>query len=261
MREAAMSDDAMRGGAMRKDMARDGMTPEDAMRDELATLYRLIAHLRMTDIIDTHISSRVPGTAGHFLINAYGKLFHEIGPDDLVKIDIDGEIVDPARDGGKRVNKAGFVIHSAVHRARHDVVCVIHTHTADGIAVSAQEAGLLPISQHALKFHGRLSYHDYEGIALDLDERERLVADLGRNDAMILRNHGLLAAGRSIAAAFTNIYFLERACSAQIKAQAGGAALRIPSPAVCEKTAAQFDPEASDWHSQLFWESARRLVR
>ncbi|VTU14892.1 aldolase II superfamily protein [Variovorax sp. SRS16] len=232
---------------------------EDEMREELATLYRLIAHFRMTDLIDTHISARVPHTE-HFLINEYGCLFHEIRPDQLVKIDRNGDIVDREREGRKRVNRAGFVIHSAVHMAREDVACVAHTHTADGIAVACQEAGLLPISQHALRFHGRLSYHDYEGIAVDLDERERLIRDLGRNEAMILRNHGLLAIGRSVAAAFANIYFLERACQVQTKAQAGTGPLRMPSAEVMARTAAQFDPDQSDWHSQLFWASARRLV-
>lgn len=235
------------------------MTTEQQTREDLATLYRLVAHFRWTDVIDTHISARVPGT-DHFLINEYGRLFHEIGPEQLVKIDLDGNTVDAARDGDKRVNRAGFVIHSAVHGARHDVACVIHTHTADGIAVSAQEEGLLPISQHAMKFHGRLSYHDYEGIAVDLDERERLVRDLGSNEAMILRNHGLLTTGTSIPAAFSNLYFLERACQAQIKAQAGGARLRRPAPAVVEKTAGQFDPQNSEWHSLLLWDSVRRLV-
>lgn len=235
-------------------------TTEDGVRAELATLYRVIAHLRMTDVIDTHISARIPGEKDHFLINVYGKLFHEIGPRDLVKIDIDGNIVDPECEGHLRVNKAGFVIHSAIHMARHDVACVIHTHTADGIAVACQAQGLLPISQHALKFHGRLGYHTYEGIAVDLGERERLVRDLGTHDAMILRNHGLLTTGASIAAAFTNLYFLERACQVQIKAQAGNAVLSMPSPEVMARTAAQFDPRESDWHSQLFWASARRLV-
>jgi ribulose-5-phosphate 4-epimerase/fuculose-1-phosphate aldolase len=233
---------------------------EASTREELATLYRLIAHLRMTDVIDTHISARIPGSQHHFLINAYGKLFHEIGPDDLIKIDLDGNTVEPEREGHLRVNKAGFVIHSAIHMARHDIACVIHTHTADGIAVSCQAAGLLPISQHAMKFHGRLSYHAYEGIAVNLEERERLIRDLGANHAMILRNHGLLATGASVAEAFANIYFLERACQVQIKAQAGGAALHLPPAEIIERTAAQFDPAQSDWHSQLFWASARRMV-
>lgn len=236
------------------------MTLEDELRRELACLYRLVAHLRMTDVIDTHISVRIPGNEEHFLINDYGKLFHEIGPEDLVRIDVEGHTVDLRRDGHKRVNRAGFVIHSAIHMGRPDVACVIHTHTADGMAVASQQPGLLPLTQHALKFHGRLSYHDYEGIAVDLAERERLVADLGRNDAMILRNHGLLATGPSIAAAFTNIYFLERACQAQVKAMAGGVPPHMPPPDVLARTAAQFDPEASDWHAQMFWTSARRLV-
>jgi ribulose-5-phosphate 4-epimerase/fuculose-1-phosphate aldolase len=233
---------------------------EEDVRVELAKLYRLVAHLRMTDVVDTHISARVPGSQHHFLINVYGKLFHEIGPNDLVKIDIDGNIVEPEKEGHLRVNKAGFVIHSAIHMARHDIACVIHTHTADGIAVACQADGLLPISQHALKFHGRLAYHEYEGIAVDLAERERLVRDLGSHDAMILRNHGLLTAGNSIAAAFTNLYFLERACQIQIKAQSGGARLHLPQPEVIERTAGQFDPNESDWHSQLFWSSACRML-
>lgn len=231
---------------------------ESTIRHELAVLYRLIAHFRMTDLIDTHISARVPGTPDHFLINRYGVLFHEMRSEDLVLIDPAGRAVHASH--GQDVNAAGFTIHSAIHMARHDLACVIHTHTADGIAVSCQEEGLLPISQHALKFYGRLAYHDYEGIALNLDERERLVHDLGSHDAMILRNHGLLAAGRSIAEAFSNVYFLERACQAQIKAQGAGRPLRQPSQAVCERTAGQFDPRASAWHSDLLWSSARRLV-
>ncbi|VTU37542.1 aldolase II superfamily protein [Variovorax sp. PBS-H4] len=231
---------------------------EGTTRRDLATLYRLVAHFRMTDLIDTHISARIPGTTDQFLINRYGVLFHEMRPEDLVLIDPTGRAIDDVK--GKDVNVAGFTIHSAVHMARHDLACVIHTHTADGIAVSAQEQGLLPISQHALKFYGRLGYHDYEGIALDLDERDRLVRDLGSFDAMILRNHGLLAAGRTIAEAFGNIYFLERACQAQIKAQSGGQPLVIPRPTVQQRTAAQFDPAGSAWHSELLWASARRLV-
>ncbi len=161
------------------------------------------------------------------------------------------------------MNAAGFTIHSAVHTARHDLRCVIHTHTADGIAVSAQAQaqGLLPISQHALKFHGHLAYHDYEGIALDLDERERLVRDLGQHQCMILRNHGLLAAGRTIPEAFINIYFLERACQAQIKAQAGGAALTFPPEEVRTRTAQQFQREGVLEYCEMAWQSALRLLK
>jgi ribulose-5-phosphate 4-epimerase/fuculose-1-phosphate aldolase len=147
---------------------------EASTRHDLAALYRLIAHFKMTDLVDTHISARIPGTPDHFLINRYGVLFHEMQPQDLVKIDPTGKAVN-ADEAPQRVNAAGFTIHSAVHMARHDLACVIHTHTADGIAVSCMEEGLLPITQHALKFYGHLGYHDYEGIALDLDERDRLV--------------------------------------------------------------------------------------
>jgi ribulose-5-phosphate 4-epimerase/fuculose-1-phosphate aldolase len=236
--------------------------PSDAearTRHDLASLYRLIAHFRMTDLIDTHISARIPGTPDHFLINRYGVLFHEMRPEDLVKIDPSGAAVE-AEDASLRVNAAGFTIHSAVHMARHDLACVIHTHTADGIAVACQQEGLLPITQHALKFYGHLGYHDYEGIALDLDERARLVASLGQHRVMILRNHGLLAAGRSIAEAFLNIYFLERACQAQVKALAGGRPLTTPPQAVCERTAHQFNRGEGLEHAQMAWESALRLI-
>ena len=228
------------------------------VRCDLAALYRLVAHFRMTDFIFTHISARVPGPEHHFLINSYGVHFHEMRASDLVKIDLDGNVMEEG-PAAKEVNAAGFTIHSAVHRAREDLACVVHTHTAAGIAVSAQKQGLLPISQHALKYHGRLAYHGYEGVALDLDERERLVADLGPHDAMILRNHGLLAAGRSVPEAFDNIYFLERACQAQIAALAGGAELVFPPEEVRSHTAAQFrrDDEA---RSARAWKAALRLV-
>lgn len=232
---------------------------EARTRHDLAALYRLIAHFKMTDLVDTHISARIPGTPDHFLINRYGVLFHEMQPHDLVKIDPTGKAVN-ADGAPQRVNAAGFTIHSAVHMARHDLACVIHTHTADGIAVSCMQEGLLPITQHALKFYGHLGYHDYEGIALDLDERERLVKSLGEHRVMILRNHGLLAAGRSIAEAFLNIYFLERACQAQVKALSGGRTLSMPSQAVCERTAAQFNRGEGLAHAQFAWESALRLI-
>jgi ribulose-5-phosphate 4-epimerase/fuculose-1-phosphate aldolase len=230
-------------------------------RIDLANLYRLIAHFRMTDLIDTHISARIPGTPDHFLINRYGVLFHEMTPADLVKIDPSGAVVEHGSSGDVGdVNRAGFTIHSAVHMARHDLSCVIHTHTADGIGVSCQEDGLLPISQHALRFYGHMGYHEYEGIALDLEERERLVASLGPHNAMILRNHGLLAGGRTIPEAFVNIYFLERACQAQIKAQSGGAKLSIPRHEVCERTAAQFARDDGLDYCERAWQSALRLL-
>ncbi|WP_080406071.1 MULTISPECIES: class II aldolase/adducin family protein [Burkholderia cepacia complex] len=236
---------------------------EWAIRTDLAALYRLVAHFRMTDMIDTHISARLPGDTPTFLINRYGILFHEMRASDLVKIDAHGNVIDeraqhdPARF---RVNAAGFTIHSAIHAARADLHFVVHTHTAAGIAVSAQEHGLLPISQHALKFYDKLAYHDYEGIALDLGERERLVRDLGPHNAMILRNHGLLAGGATAAGAFHEIYFLERACQAQVQAMAGGAKLVVPPLDVCRRTAAQFQRDESGEITDTAWRAALRLI-
>lgn len=228
-------------------------------RCDLAALYRLIAHFRMTDLIDTHISARVPGEDGHFLINRYGVLFHEMRASDLVKIDYDGNTVD-AHHGPDSVNRAGFIIHSAIHAARHDISCIVHTHTSAGIAVSAQEDGLLPISQHALKFYRRLGYHDYEGIALNPDERQRLVRDLGTHMAMILRNHGLLAAGSGVAQAFHEIHFLERACQAQVQALSGNSKLVYPSEEVCRLTAQQFNRDESPEIVQLTWKAVLTLI-
>jgi ribulose-5-phosphate 4-epimerase/fuculose-1-phosphate aldolase len=234
---------------------------EQRTREDLAALYRLVAHFRMTDLIDTHISARVPGTEDQFLINRYGVLFHEMRPQDLVRIDGQGQVLEDHDGTPPPVNAAGFTIHSAVHAARHDITCVVHTHTADGMAVSALEEGLLPLTQHALKFHGCLSYHAYEGIALDLDERERLVHDLGpTNHCMILRNHGLLAGGRTIPEAFVNIYYLERACQAQVKALSSGRPLILPTAAVQAKTAAQYEAPGALGYCDLVWQAALRLL-
>ena len=207
-------------------------------RVDLAACYRLAAHFRLTDLIYTHISARVPGEDGHFLINAYGLLFSEIQASTLVKVTLDGEIVDDPT--GLGINAAGFVIHGAVHRARHDVGCVMHTHTTAGLAVAAQRDGLLPLTQHAMRFTDAIGYHDYEGIALELDEQQRLVHDLGAHDAMILRNHGLLACGATVHDAFDLMMHLERACQAQVAALGGGAQVVMPSHEVARKVAAQF---------------------
>ena len=233
---------------------------EWAMRCDLAALYRLVAHFRMTDLIYTHISARVPGPGHHFLINQYGVQFHEMRASDLVKIDLDGTVIDDGQQSRRRVNAAGFTIHSAIHMAREDLVCVVHTHTAAGIAVSAQKHGLLPISQHALKFYGHLAVHGYEGVALDLDERDRLVHDLGPHKAMLLQNHGLLAAGRTVAEAFDHIYYLERACQAQVAALAGGAELVMPPEDVRRHTAAQFNSNPDPARYDFMWESCLRLI-
>ena len=224
------------------------------VRVDLAACYRLAVHYRMTDLIYTHISARVPGPGHHFLINAFGLLWDEISASTLAKVTLDGEIVDDPTGNG--INRAGFVIHGAVHRARPDVACVIHTHTAAGIAVSAQENGLLPISQHAMRFWNSIGYHDYEGLALELDEQQRLVRDLGDHKAMILRNHGLLTCGTSIPETFDYMYYLERACQAQIAAMGGNAKLNLPPNEVAEKTAAQFakfayKPQKVEWKAML----------
>lgn len=216
---------------MFSNMEHDGT--ERQARIELAAAYRVAARLRFTDHLATHFSVRVPGTEDHFLINPYGLTFDEVCASNLVKVDVSGEVVhDPT---GLGINRAGFVIHSALHKARPGVHCVLHTHTAAGIGVSAQEDGLLMASQHAMLFYGHLSYHEYEGVATELDEQARLVRDLGASNAMILRNHGLLTCGASIAEAFTLLYYLERACAAQIAAQAGGARLRAVPQSVAAK--------------------------
>lgn len=191
-------------------------------RVNLAACYRLIAMFGWDDLIFTHISARVPGPEDHFLINAYGLLFEEMTASSLVKVDLGGEIV---QDSPYFINPAGFTIHSAVHAAREDAGCVLHTHTRAGVAVSAQKEGLLPISQIAAVASSALSYHDYEGIALNEEEKPRLVADLGDNNFLILRNHGLLTVGETIPDAFLYMYALETACQIQIGAQAGGGEL------------------------------------
>ncbi len=214
-----------------------GSAGEREVRVALAACYRLIAHFGMDDLVYTHISARVPGEPGHFLINPYGLMFHEITASSLVKIDYDGNIVE---DTGYPVNKAGFVIHSALHMAKPEVNCVLHTHTRAGIAVSCLEEGLLHINQHSAMFYNRLAYHDYEGIALDLDERSRLVRDLGDKPAMMLRNHGLLTTGRTVPEAFTLMYYLEQSCRIQIDLMATGRKLTRLSDNVLQHTAEQF---------------------
>lgn len=236
---------------------RKQVTPEEwAARVDLAAAYRLVAHYGWDDLIFTHISARVPGPDEHFLINPYGWMFHEITASSLVKVDLEGNIVSPT---DSIINPAGFTIHSAIHGARHDVGCVIHLHTSDGIAVSAQADGLLPLSQTAMVALSMLSYHEYEGIALNLDERERLVADLGMNNLMILRQHGTLACGRTVASAFLNIHLLERACQAQVKALAGGVELHPAKPEVQELVKAQVRGSKIDV-SGLAWGGLLRML-
>ena len=196
-------------------------------RVDLAAAYRLVAAFKWDDLVFTHISARVPGRDNEFLINPYGLMFEEITASSLVKIDTSGNKLD---DSPYPVNPAGFTIHSAVHAERHDAQCVMHTHTLNGIAVSAQKGGVLPISQQSIFVLSSLGYHDYEGVALRDDEKPRLVYDLGRNDYLMLRNHGLLTCGRTIADAFLNMYLFETVCTIQVRAQSGGGALWQVSP-------------------------------
>ena len=231
--------------------------PEWQVRIDLAAAYRLVAHYGWDDLIFTHLSARVPGPEHHFLINPYGMMFEEITASTLVKINLQGEIVAPSP---YFVNPAGFTIHSAVHAAREDAHCVIHLHTSNGIAVSAQKNGLLPISQQSLFSLASLAYHEYEGLALNEDEKSRLVADLGNKDNMILSNHGLLTVGKTPAEAFLSMYILESACRIQLLAQSGGAALQsIPDP-ILEKVASQFGAVTVGQGAQLAWPGLLRKL-
>ena len=226
-------------------------------RVELALCYRLVAHFGLDDQIYTHISARVPGESGHFLLNCLGLRFEEVTASSLVKLDLEGRPVGPAAG---EVNPAGYTIHSAVMMARDDAACVLHLHSRAGMAVAALDGGLLPVNQISMQFYERLAYHDYEGIALDLDERKRLTASLGGRHEMILRNHGLLTLGRSVGEAFLRAYYLERACQIQLDAMKTGAKLRLPPAEVCEHAAGQFDDfYAKDGPDQA-WQANRRLI-
>ncbi|RZF27031.1 class II aldolase/adducin family protein [Paraburkholderia sp. UYCP14C] len=209
---------------------------EQQTRFDLAAAYRLAALNGWDDLIYTHISASVPGEPGHFLINPFGLAFDEVCASNLVKIDIAGNIVGTSEHP---VNATGFALHAAVHAARDDAFCVMHLHNTAGVAVSAQPAGLLPASQHALRFYGQLAYHDYEGLAFSPAEGVRLVAHLADRPAMLLRNHGTLTLGRTVAEAYVLMATLLKACEIQIQAQTCGAPLVVPSDAVAARTAEQ----------------------
>jgi ribulose-5-phosphate 4-epimerase/fuculose-1-phosphate aldolase len=205
----------------------DKVSPEEwQTRLDLAACYRLVADFGWSDLVFTHITARVPGTDDHFLINPYGMMFDEITASSLVKIDMQGNKLG---ESPFPVNPAGFTIHSAIHAVRHDAQCVLHVHSLNGVAVSAQKNGLLPLSQQSIFVLASLAYHGYEGVALNDEEKPRLVADLGSKNYLMLRNHGLLTLGKTIADAFINMYIFEAACTIQIRAQAGGGDL-IPIP-------------------------------
>ena len=228
-------------------------------RVDLAALYRAVALMGWDDMIFTHISARVPGPEHHFLINPYGFFFEEMTASCLVKVDLEGRVVG---ETPYFINPAGFTIHSAVHAAREDALFVMHLHTDQGVAVSAQKDGLLPLSQHALLVLPNLAYHDYEGIALNLDERQRIVADLGPKKLMLLRNHGTMALGATAAECWLGMFFLERACSQQIMALSSGRELVLEAPEAAQQEVMGQGAAAMPLVSGLAWPGLlRRLDR
>lgn len=234
----------------------EGMSDAEwQVRKDLAAAYRLVALYGWEDLVFTHLSARVPGPEHHFLINPYGMLFDEITASSLVKVDQDGEIVDAGATN--RVNPAGFTIHSAVHMAREEAGAVLHLHAADGVAVSAHKNGLMPLSQTAMLCLDHLSYHDFEGVALNLEERERLVKDLGEKNLMLLRNHGTLSVGRDVGEAFTYMYFLMKAAEIQVRALGQGEPY-LPSQAAIDTTAGQ--SKQLGMASKLTWPALLRKL-
>jgi len=238
---------------------KDHVTEQEwQMRVNLAACYRLIASYGWDDLVFTHISARVPDTEDEFLINPYGLLFEEITASNLVKVNQAGEKVSSSAFD---INPAGFTIHSAVHEARSDAHCVIHLHTSDGVAVSTQQQGLLPISQQSLFPLSNLAYHDYEGVALNPEEKVRLVADLGEANFMILRNHGLLTCASSVADAFLYMYIMQKACEVQIKAQSGGSELTLISPQILAGIQAASKQVTKEANGDIAWPALLRKLR
>jgi len=227
-------------------------------RVDLAACYRLMPLFGMSDLVYNHITARVPGADGKLLINPYGYMYEEITASSLITISLEGEVLfNPNRDCG--INQAGYVIHSAVHAARADAHCVIHTHTRAGMAVSSLKCGLLPMTQTAMRFHP-VAYHDYEGVAIDLAERERLVRDLGDAEVMILRNHGLLVASADIPQAFNACYWLEMACRAQVDAMACNTELHLPPDDVIARTHHLYRPETRRPYGVMEWPAMLRFL-
>lgn len=228
-------------------------------RVDLAACYRLIALYGMSDLIYNHATVRVPGTEDEILINPYGYMYEEITASSLVRINLAGDILFNPHGDEYGINLAGYVVHSAVHAARHDAQCVIHTHSRAGMAVSALKCGLLPLTQTSMRF-GKVAYHDYESVAVDVDERERLARDLGDAEVMILRNHGLLAVGASVGEAFNALYWLELGCKVQVDAMACNGELNIPSRAIQEKTAHLYKPTTRRPFGVLEWPAMLRYL-
>ena len=228
---------------------------EWAIRVDLAAAYRMVAHYGWDDLIFTHLSARIPGPEHHFLLNPYNLMFEEVTASSLIKVDVNGNAVEPSPF---ITNPAGFTIHSAIHMARDDAHAVMHLHTPAGQAVSAHAEGLLPLTQTAMLVRGDLAFHDYEGIAVDLSERERLVADLGDKSAMLLRNHGTLAVGKNVGECFVKLYFLERACQAQIMALSAGDQVNNPPQGSPEITAEQGAAGLTVAANFLAWPALKR---
>ena len=226
-------------------------------RIDLAACYRLVAMFGWDDLIFTHISARVPGPEHHFLINPYGMMFEEITASSLVKVNLHGEVVS---DSPYDINPAGFTIHSAVHSAREDANCVLHVHSVNGIAVSARDEGVLPLSQHSIFVLSSLAYHDYEGVALDEAEKPRLVRDLGNKRFLMLRNHGLLTVGRSVAEAFVAMYFFETTCMIQVRADAGGPRLRRIGEPIVDGAQVQWEKVTRGAGGGLAWPALLRKL-
>ena len=224
-------------------------------RQDLAAFYRTIPYFGWDDLIFTHISAKVPGADDEFLINPYGFLFDEITASNLVKVNLKGKILS---DTNNFINPAGFTIHSAIHESRDDAHCIVHLHSNDGVAVASLKDGLLPLSQTGMLVRSQIAYHDYEGVALFEEEKERLVEDLGDARLMILRNHGTLALGKNVAEAFTNIYFLEKACSYQVRALSGNLELNYPSEESIETTRQQ--GEGREMAAALLWPAVKRKM-
>jgi ribulose-5-phosphate 4-epimerase/fuculose-1-phosphate aldolase len=238
------------------------VTPEEwQARVDLAACYRLVALYEMSDMVANHISMRVPGEDTAFLINAYGMLYEEVTASSLIKIDHEGAILAQPEFGdlGYGVNRAGFVIHSAVHEAKPEIACVIHTHTWAGMAIASLEMGLLPLTQTAMRF-ANISYHDYHGVVLDLGEKEELVKNLGDNNAMILRNHGLLTVGRTIAEAFNAMHRLEMSCKSQLAAMACGVKLNKVPDDIVEQTYVNYQPQVRRPFGVLEWPALLRKL-
>jgi ribulose-5-phosphate 4-epimerase/fuculose-1-phosphate aldolase len=245
---------------MRLEDVKDCVSAEEwKIRVDLAACYRLMPLFGMSDLIYNHISARVPGEEGRLLINPYGYMYEEITASSLIAIDIDGNILLNPHQSYK-INPAGYVIHSAVHTARHDAQCVLHTHSRAGMAVSALKCGLLPLTQTSMRFSESVAYHDYEYTAVDPQGRAKLASDLGRAEAIILRNHGLLVASASIPRAFNAMYYLENACRAQVDAMSCNTEINMPSTSIIEQTSAHYTPERSRPYGELEWPAMLRFL-